>query len=66
MTKEELRRLFTEFTRTADASEMYVEGAGLGLFISRNIIFNHHGKIWAESEKGKGSTFYFTLPIDRD
>jgi Signal transduction histidine kinase len=39
------------------------QGSGLGLFITKNIIEAHGGKIWFESEEGKGTIFYFTLPI---
>jgi len=58
-------RVFTKFFRSPTAAKIDTEGSGLGLFITKNIIEAHQGKIWFESEEGKGTTFYFTLPIKK-
>ncbi len=58
-------RVFSRFFRGANVMRMETEGAGLGLFITRNIIEAHGGKIWFESKENKGTTFYFTLPLKR-
>ena len=55
-----LERIFKIFQRL-HTHEKY-EGTGIGLAISKRIIQKHRGKIWAESELGKGTTFYFTIP----
>jgi two-component system phosphate regulon sensor histidine kinase PhoR len=59
--REELPRVFERFYKVNKARDD--EGVGLGLAISRHIINSHGGKIWAQSEEGKGSTFFFTLPL---
>ena len=61
--KDQKSRVFTKFFRGANVLRLDTEGSGLGLFIAKNIIEAHGGKIWLESEEGKGSTFYFTLPV---
>lgn len=58
MSPETVRRIFDPFFTTKDAGE----GTGLGLTISYNIIEEHGGRIWAESEAGRGTTFYIELP----
>jgi len=57
-------RLFTKFFRAANVMRMETDGTGLGLFIAKNIIEAHGGKIWCQSEENKGSTFSFSLPIN--
>ncbi len=60
---EELPRLFERYFRAAATSE--TPGLGLGLYIARVLTEAHGGRIWVESEAGKGSTFSFTLPLAR-
>lgn len=63
--KEALPNLFTKFFRVAGNLEQGSKGTGLGLYISKSIIDIHHGQIWVESTLGKGSTFYFKIPITK-
>jgi len=60
--EREKTRLFTKFFRGQTALKLETEGNGLGLYLSKNIIDSHHGKIWYESQVGQGSTFYFRVP----
>lgn len=59
---EDQQRIFDRFERAINASE--VSGLGLGLFISREIVEAHGGKMWVESELNKGSRFFVRLPLE--
>jgi signal transduction histidine kinase len=62
--KDDLPNLFKKFSRGSGTSTIHTEGTGLGLYVVREMIEAHNGKIWAESKgKGKGSKFYFEIPI---
>jgi signal transduction histidine kinase len=56
-------KIFKEFQQADDSSTRKKGGTGLGLSIAKRIIEMHGGRIWVESEVGKGSRFYFTLPV---
>ena len=58
---EDIERLFERYYRVKGNSS--ISGFGIGLYLSAEIIQRHNGKIWVESEVGKGSTFYFSLPM---
>jgi PAS domain S-box-containing protein len=60
--KDEQKKIFERLYQVSGDKEKTFPGFGMGLYISREIIRRHRGHIWVESEKGKGSTFYFTLP----
>ncbi len=59
---DQLPHIFNRFFRAEKTKNL--EGVGLGLYLCRQIINAHHGKVWAESEEGVGSTFYFSIPIE--
>ncbi len=62
---EDQDRIFYEFERVEDSQAPYNEGSGTGLAMAQRIVEMHGGKIWVESEYGKGSTFIFTIPLEQ-
>jgi signal transduction histidine kinase len=60
---EDQARIFEEFQQADSSSTKQKGGTGLGLAIAKRIIEMHGGRIWVESSLGKGSTFWFTLPV---
>jgi signal transduction histidine kinase len=63
---EEMKNLFKDFSRTSVKPTAGEKSIGLGLAITRRIVEAHDGIIWVDSEIGKGSTFTFSLPIEKD
>ncbi len=60
------KKIFERFFRSENAVKVKTDGSGLGLFVAKNIIEKHGGRIWFESEENKGTTFFFTLPKDKN
>ncbi len=62
ISKENLNKIFDKFFQVDATTTRKYSGSGVGLTISKNIIEKHGGNIWVESELGKGTTFFFTIP----
>ncbi len=65
MTPEDQEKLFSKFFRSADEQIRAAPGTGLGLNITKNLIELQNGCMWFESEYRKGTSFYFTIPVDQ-
>jgi PAS domain S-box-containing protein len=61
--QEDLSKLFKQFQQLSSSENRKTGGTGLGLAISKDIVEKHGGRMWVESEFGKGTTFHFLLPI---
>ena len=61
ISREQMPFIFDRFFRAEKTRDL--EGIGLGLYLCRRIIHAHGGRVWAESEEGKGSVFHFSLPV---
>jgi len=64
MTPEQSARLFQAFSQADTSTTRKFGGTGLGLSIVKHIVQTHGGKVWAKSELGRGTTFYFTMPLN--
>jgi PAS domain S-box-containing protein len=60
---QDIEKVFDRYYRVETSRSQHISGFGIGLYLSAEIVKRHHGKIWVESKKGTGSTFYFTLPV---
>ena len=61
--EEDQPKVFEEFRQVGSDNAKKIEGTGLGLTLAKKFVELHGGRIWVESEVGKGSTFMFTLPV---
>ncbi|HHV24868.1 MAG TPA: sensor histidine kinase [Methanosarcina sp.] len=64
LSKENHERIFIPFILSVSSTAREYGGAGVGLFVTKNFVELHGGKIWVDSKVGEGNTFIFTLPID--
>ncbi len=62
---EDMKRIFAPFERAGENANKNIEGTGLGLSMVKRLVELHGGRVWAESAPGEGSSFYFTIPIER-
>ncbi len=63
--EDQLEKVFEKFHQVEESLRRSTGGTGLGLAITKGLVEAHNGKVWVESEIGKGSTFTFTLPISK-
>lgn len=63
--KDEQDRVFSRFFRSRDVLKTEIEGTGLGLFITKQLVDFHGGEIWFESAPGIGTAFHFTIPHEK-
>lgn len=66
MNTDFINKLFHIEENVSTSGTQQEEGTGLGLILCKEFVDNHNGRIWVESEEGKGSTFYFTLPYPKE
>lgn len=64
--KDLVSQLFEKFSRGKDTNRLHVEGTGLGLYVGRNLVAAHHGRMWVESAgSGRGSKFIVDIPLEQ-
>src|SRR5579872_2294770 len=63
ISKQQQAHIFDRYYRVRTKENTTIEGLGLGLYIAHEIITLHGGRMWLESKRGEGSTFYFSLPL---
>jgi len=63
ISRADLQRIFTKFYRAEDLARSGLRGTGLGLFLARGLLAAMGGRIWVESQEGRGSSFTFELPL---
>lgn len=66
MSADQLSKLFTPQVKTLSQARKEEKGAGIGLLLVKNFLEKNRGEIWVKSTKGKGSSFFFTLPVNEE
>jgi signal transduction histidine kinase len=65
ISEEGRKKIFEKFYRAPEAMKKEAIGSGIGLFTTKKIVESNGGKIWFESSKGEGTTFFFNIPISK-